>query len=262
MLSAADAPTVPSTSGLFSRSAEITVSTTCTSLRIVFGKSGRSGRSVRRALRVASVLGRPSRRKNEPGILPMAYSFSSKSIVSGKKSVPGRGLRAIVAVASTIVSPSWMVTAPPASPAMRPVSSVTVLPPSSRVIVLISGMVKRNLRPCSGGAPRMPVRARRGSQWCAVWSRRGALHARCRGMARARLRRTARCGCVVVGRTYDANSVWPGVFPGSRRVLAHLRLSCAAARCCSLGRLCDPDTKRPPPGNPYLRRPSFARIAR
>ena len=34
--------------------------------------------------------GRPSRRKNEPGILPAAYSRSSTSTVSGKKSVPSR----------------------------------------------------------------------------------------------------------------------------------------------------------------------------
>ena len=79
--------------------------TICTSLRMPFGKSGRSGRSVRRALRIASVLGRPSRRKKEPGILPTAYIFSSKSMVSGKKSMPGRGWRAIVAVQSTTVSP-------------------------------------------------------------------------------------------------------------------------------------------------------------
>ena len=63
-----------------------TVSTTCTSLRSVCGNSGRSGRSMMRHARMASVLGRPSRRKNEPGILPAAYIFSSTSTVSGKKS--------------------------------------------------------------------------------------------------------------------------------------------------------------------------------
>ena len=48
--------------------------------------SGRSGRSMMRQARMASELGRPSRRKNEPGILPAAYIFSSTSTVSGKKS--------------------------------------------------------------------------------------------------------------------------------------------------------------------------------
>ena len=35
-------------------------------------------------------VGRPSRRKNEPGILPAAYIRSSTSTVSGKKSMPSR----------------------------------------------------------------------------------------------------------------------------------------------------------------------------
>ena len=48
--------------------------------------------------------GRPSRRKNAPGILPAAYIRSSTSIVSGKKSIPSRGLE-LTQVASTWVSP-------------------------------------------------------------------------------------------------------------------------------------------------------------
>src|SRR5439155_1290650 len=43
-----------------------------TSFRKPFGKSGRIGRSVRRAVRMPSSEGRPSRRGNEPGILPAA----------------------------------------------------------------------------------------------------------------------------------------------------------------------------------------------
>ncbi len=54
---------------------------------------------------VAWSVARPSRRKNEPGILPAAYIRSSMSTVSGKKSCPSRTLRAAVAVTSTIVSP-------------------------------------------------------------------------------------------------------------------------------------------------------------
>src|SRR5699024_1504530 len=36
-------------------------------------KDGRSGRSISRQVRIASVEGRPSRRKNEPGMRPAAY---------------------------------------------------------------------------------------------------------------------------------------------------------------------------------------------
>ena len=78
-------------SGSFSWSAESVVTMIWTSLRMPFGKSGRSGRSVRRAVRMPAVLGRPSRRKKPPGILPAAYSRSSKSMVRGKKSMPSRG---------------------------------------------------------------------------------------------------------------------------------------------------------------------------
>ena len=65
---------------------------TCTSLRMSLANSGRSGRSVRRAVRMASSVGRPSRRKNEPGMRPPAYMRSSYSTESGKKSMPGTGI--------------------------------------------------------------------------------------------------------------------------------------------------------------------------
>ncbi len=103
---------------------------TCTSLRIPSWKSGRSGRSVRRAVRMDSVEARPSRRKNEPGILPPAYSLSSYSTESGKKSMPSR-TPPMVAAAKTIASSMPRVTAPPAWPAKRPVSIVTVLLPTT-----------------------------------------------------------------------------------------------------------------------------------
>ena len=63
---------------------------------------------------------RPSRRKNEPGILPAAYIRSSMSTVRGKKSTPSRTLREAVAVQSTMVLPSWARTAPSASCASLP----------------------------------------------------------------------------------------------------------------------------------------------
>ncbi len=66
---------------------------------------GRSGRSMSRQVRIASSLGRPSRRKNEPGMRPAAYMRSSTSTVSGKKSNPSRGfLPAVVADRSMVSS--------------------------------------------------------------------------------------------------------------------------------------------------------------
>ncbi len=110
--SAADAPMTASTSGALSWSALSTVAITWTSLRNPLGNSGRSGRSMRRALSVARSPGRPSRLKKPPGIFPAANIFSSKSQVSGKKSMPSRGDVDIVAVTSTTVSPYRTTTAP------------------------------------------------------------------------------------------------------------------------------------------------------
>ncbi len=100
-----------------------------TSFRRSFGNSGRNGRSVKRQVRIAPSLGRPSLLKNDPGIRPAAYSFSSKSTLKGKKSIPERAFEDIVAVASNIVSPCLMVTAPPANPASLPVSTIISCPP-------------------------------------------------------------------------------------------------------------------------------------
>ena len=57
-----------------------------------------------RAISVAFSPARPSRLKNEPGILPAAYIRSSTSTVSGRKST-SRRLPA-VAVLRTTVSPA------------------------------------------------------------------------------------------------------------------------------------------------------------
>src|SRR6266850_4047384 len=100
----------------------------CTTLRKPFGNSGRIGRSVRRAVRMPSSDGRPSRRGNEPGIFPAAYRRSSKSTVRGKKSMPRRIVFATVAAAKTTVSPYWTVTAPPACFAYLPVSKTSGFP--------------------------------------------------------------------------------------------------------------------------------------
>ena len=83
------------------------VSTTWTSLRRPLVNDGRSGRSIRRQVRIASSLGRPSRRKNEPGMRPAAYIRSSTSTVSGKKSNCSFGDLLAVVAESTVVSPSW-----------------------------------------------------------------------------------------------------------------------------------------------------------
>ena len=83
-----------------------TVMTTWTSLRRPFLKVGRSGRSIRRQVRMASSPGRPSERKNEPGICPAAYIRSSTSIVRGKKSKWSLGCLPAVVADSSIVSSS------------------------------------------------------------------------------------------------------------------------------------------------------------
>ncbi len=120
----------------FAMSALSTVTTTWTSSRKPSRNVGRSGRSVRRAVRMAVSDGRPSRRKNPPGILPAAYIRSSTSMVRGKKSMPSRGL-AVVQAASTWVSPSVTVQAPLACRASLPDSKVISDPP----MVLLSLIV-------------------------------------------------------------------------------------------------------------------------
>ena len=103
------------------------VSTIWVSLRNPSGKQGRNGRSVRRQVKIAASVGRPSRRKNEPGILPAAYARSSTSTVSGKKSMPGLTSLAALAVAKTVVRPMEAITAPWDCWASLPVSNVRVL---------------------------------------------------------------------------------------------------------------------------------------
>ena len=55
---------------------------------------------------MASSDGRPSRRKNEPGMRPAAYIRSSTSMVSGKKSKWSFGCLPAVVADSSIVSSS------------------------------------------------------------------------------------------------------------------------------------------------------------
>ena len=82
------------------------VTTTWISLRRPEMNVGRSGRSIRRQVRIASVDGRPSRRKNEPGMRPAAYIRSSTSIVKGKKSKWSFGVLLAVVADSSMVSSS------------------------------------------------------------------------------------------------------------------------------------------------------------
>ncbi len=103
--------------------------TSCVSRRQPLGNSGRSGRSIMRAISVAFSPARPSRLKNEPGILPAAYMRSSTSTVRGRKST-SRRLPA-VAVLRTTVSPALTTTAPEACLAIHPVSNEISVPPIS-----------------------------------------------------------------------------------------------------------------------------------
>ena len=63
-------------SGEQSWSTDNTIEITCTSFLNPFGNSGRIGRSIIRAARVAASLGRPSLLIKPPGIFPTEYSFS------------------------------------------------------------------------------------------------------------------------------------------------------------------------------------------
>ncbi len=81
-----EAALIATTSYRCSGSSDMIVSTIWISLRRPLANDGRSGRSISRQVRIASSLGRPSRRKNEPGIRPTEYIRSSTSTVSGKKS--------------------------------------------------------------------------------------------------------------------------------------------------------------------------------
>ena len=154
---ASDAPLIDGMSYGWAMSTESTVTTMWTSSRNPSANDGRIGRSVRRAVRMAVSDGRPSRRKNPPGILPAAYMRSSTSTVSGKKSIPSRGVP-LVEVASTCVSPMVTVAAPPACLASLPVSNVTSVPPMFRVALVDSiwsfllVVAPRELRCCAVGA--------------------------------------------------------------------------------------------------------------
>ena len=74
---AADAPIIPQMAGSQSWSTDITVATTCTSLRTPLSNSGRIGRSIKRLFKIADSGGRASRLIKPPGKRPIAYIFSS-----------------------------------------------------------------------------------------------------------------------------------------------------------------------------------------
>ncbi len=74
-----DAALIATTSYRCCGSSARMVATIWISLRRPLTKDGRSGRSMSRHVRIASSDGRPSRRKNEPGIRPTAYIRSSTS---------------------------------------------------------------------------------------------------------------------------------------------------------------------------------------
>ena len=72
IVSAAEAAIMATTSGSFTRSCESTVQMTRTSFLKPGTKSGRIGRSIRREVSVSFSVGRASRLKKPPGILPAA----------------------------------------------------------------------------------------------------------------------------------------------------------------------------------------------
>src|SRR4051794_11930113 len=113
--------------------------TSCVSKCQPFGNSGRMGRSIIRAVSVPFSPARPSRLKNEPGILPAAYMRSSTSTVRGRKSTSRR--LPTVAVLRTIVSPWRRTTAPEACLAILPVSNEIVSPAISTETVVTAASV-------------------------------------------------------------------------------------------------------------------------
>ena len=155
---AAEAPLMASTSCGFSRSAPITVTTTWVSLRYPSAKLGRSGRSISRQVRMALSVGRPSRRKNEPGIFPAAYMRSSTSTVRGKKSIPSRMPLAALAVTRAAVPPMRAMTAPWDCCASLPVSNERVLSvPAMGPETLMASAMARSFLFRSGHVSQFPV---------------------------------------------------------------------------------------------------------
>src|SRR5688500_5440349 len=137
MVRASEVPRIASTSGLFSWSADSTCTMICVSFWKPSGKSGRIGRSIRRADRISVSAGRASRLKNPPGILPAAYMRSRYSTVSGKNG-NRVGSSCATAVQSNTVSPYVSSTAPCACRAIRPVSSTRRRPANIHSFLCIS----------------------------------------------------------------------------------------------------------------------------
>src|SRR3954467_7798360 len=137
--------------------------TSCVSKCQPFGKSGRIGRAIRRAVSVPFSPARPSRLKNEPGILPAAYMRSSTSTVSGRKSTSRR--LPTVAVLRTIVSP-WRPTTP-REPCLAslPVSNEISLPAISTDTVVTASLLICAAFPC-------PPVGRRANSSCVSYSER------------------------------------------------------------------------------------------
>src|SRR6478672_5638052 len=159
------------------------IATSCVSKCQPLGKSGRMGRSIMRAVSVPFSPERPSRLKNEPGILPAEYMRSSTATVRGRKSTSRR--LPTVAVLRTIVSPLFTTTAPEACLAIRPVSNEISLPAISTETVVTASLLICSAFPAGPGWPqRFSLRpcANRVSLAKAVERRRGG-GARAQGLA-------------------------------------------------------------------------------
>src|SRR3954462_570284 len=139
------------------------IETSCVSKCQPLGNRGRIGRSIMRAVRVPFSPERPSRLKNEPGILPAAYIRSSTSTVSGRKSTSRR--LPTVAVLRTIVSPWRTTTAPEACLAILPVSKEISLPEISTDTVVTASLLICAAFPC-------PPVGRQANSSCVSYSER------------------------------------------------------------------------------------------
>src|SRR4051812_35743022 len=224
--------------------------TTWTSLRRPLAKVGRSGRSISRQVRIASSDGRPSRRKNEPGMRPAAYMRSSTSTVSGKKSKCSLGWRPAVVAESSMVSPMVTTTEPAAWRASRPVSKVTLrlpkLPLSMTAVAVVtpsSGSNSAVMLPVVVGADTCPslCSSHRASCRGATSSWVAAVHAVRGGRGRPVFDRSPRAVRFPVGGgpTLQNRSV-PGATTEDRPVAARVGRVLPVARAAGAARVRGP----------------------
>src|SRR5918994_6452039 len=149
---------------------------------------------MRRDVRIARSVGRPSRRKKLPGMRPAAYMRSSTSTVRGNKAMPSRIERAPLAVTSTWVLPSVATTEPwlwnanlPVSK-LREVSVPDVGPDTTMGSAICRSPLRRFVRRVGAAGPvpsRQPPLVSEGGDWQLTFAPPDSVVTRSRGGSRA-----------------------------------------------------------------------------